>query len=143
MSDLKNDADKEVAALKWLALAVLHGVNNNAEEISISLSDDGKISVTAEYRKTELPSPDPETARQIFEAVGRITHIEGDKGKTALALGIRDSSIDLGVKIKNKEGKKKISRITSYNVCYTKLLRHSPRRPDSWRPPPQNEPKGL
>jgi hypothetical protein len=30
MSILKNDADKEEAAVKWLALVALHGVNNNA-----------------------------------------------------------------------------------------------------------------
>ncbi len=33
MSIVKNDADKTEAALKWLALAALHGVNNNAEKI--------------------------------------------------------------------------------------------------------------
>ena len=36
MSIIKNDEDKEDAALKWLALAALHGVNNNAEEITIT-----------------------------------------------------------------------------------------------------------
>jgi len=38
-----------------------------------------------------------------------ITHIEGDKGKTLLALGIRDSSIDLKIKMKTKDGGKKIT----------------------------------
>jgi hypothetical protein len=31
MSVIKTDADKAEAAVKWLALAALHGVNNNAE----------------------------------------------------------------------------------------------------------------
>ena len=59
MSVVKNDADKEEAALKWLALVALHGVNNNAEIISITRSNDEKVKVTAEYRKTDLPSPGP------------------------------------------------------------------------------------
>ena len=32
MSVVKNDADTQEAALKWLALAALHGVNNNAKK---------------------------------------------------------------------------------------------------------------
>ena len=31
MSVVKDDADQEEAAIKWLALASLHGVNNNAK----------------------------------------------------------------------------------------------------------------
>ena len=109
MSDIKAEADKNEAALKWLALAALHGVNNNAEKISITRSNDGNVTVTAEYRKKDLPSPGSEVAEKIFEAVTGITHIEGDKGKTPLALGIRDSSIDLGIKMKTKDGGKKIT----------------------------------
>ncbi|MES0446367.1 MAG: hypothetical protein ABUJ92_07450 [Desulfobacterales bacterium] len=109
MSVVKNDADKEEAALKWLALAALHGVNNNAEKISITRSDDGKVKVTAEYRKTDLPSPGPEVAEKIIEAMSGITHIEGDEGKTQLALGIRDSSIDLTVKMEKRGDEKKVT----------------------------------
>lgn len=109
MSDVKDDTDKNEAALKWLALAALHGVNNNAEKISITRSDNGNVTVTAEYRKKDLPSPGSDVAEKIFEAVTGITHIEGDKGKTPLASGIRDSSIDLGIKMKTKDGGKKIT----------------------------------
>ncbi|MFC1814353.1 hypothetical protein ACFL0M_00110 [Thermodesulfobacteriota bacterium] len=35
MSALKGDADIDEAALKWIALAALHGINANAEKISI------------------------------------------------------------------------------------------------------------
>jgi hypothetical protein len=109
MSDIKVEADKNEAALKWLALAALHGVNNNAEKISITRSDDGDVTVTAEYRKKDLPPPGSEIAEKIIEAVTGITHIEGDKGKTPLALGIRNSSIDLKIKMKKKDGGKKIT----------------------------------
>ena len=109
MSEVRDDSDKNEGALKWLALAALHGVNNNAEKISITRSDDGNVTVTAEYRKKDLPSPSSDVAEKIFEAVTGITHIEGDKGKTPLALGIRDISIDLKIKMKTKNGGKKIT----------------------------------
>jgi len=109
MSLVKEGADREEAAVKWLALAALHGINNSAKKISISRGKDGTVSVTAEYRGGELPSPGPEVAEKIFEAVRAITHIEEDKGKTDLALGLRDSSIDLKVRVKKKEEKEKVT----------------------------------
>lgn len=109
MSTVKNAADKEEAALKWLALAVLHGVNHNAEKIKIKKSDDGDVAVTAEYRKTELPSPGSEVAEKIIASLIGITHLEGGEGKTQLALGIRDSSISLTIKMKSKDGGKKVT----------------------------------
>ena len=57
MSTVKNEGDKDEAALKWLALSALHGVNGNAKKITITRSKDGEINVTAEYRESELPSP--------------------------------------------------------------------------------------
>ena len=108
MSILKNDADKGDAALKWLSLAALHGVNSNAEKVSIKRSGEGDIRVTAEYRKTDLPSPGQDIGKEIFSAIRDITHIEGNKGKSALALGIRDSSLELRIKLKQKGSKEKI-----------------------------------
>lgn len=96
-------------ALKWLALAALHGVNSNAKKISVKQSSDGTVSVTAEYRDTDLPSPQTDVASKIFEAVRQITHIEDRKGKTTLALGIRDSSMDLKIGVKEKDDYQKIS----------------------------------
>ncbi|MGD8294236.1 MAG: hypothetical protein PVF37_21150 [Desulfobacterales bacterium] len=109
MSTVKNEADKDEGALKWLALTALHGVNSNAKTIAISRSHDGEISVTAKYRESELPSPGSEVGAKILEAVREITHIEGDKGKTPLALGIRNDSIEIQVKLKSKEGKEKVT----------------------------------
>ena len=50
MSGIKGDADTEEAALKWLALAALHGVNDNSSVVSIIRSKCGDIKVTAIYR---------------------------------------------------------------------------------------------
>jgi hypothetical protein len=109
MSVVKNEADPREAALKWLGLAALHGVNNNAEKITVRRSGDGQVTVVATYRASQLPSPGAEVGGEIFQAVRDITHIEGDKGKTALALGIRESSIDLKVKIKSKDNEQKVT----------------------------------
>ena len=109
MSTLSSDSDPKVAAIKWLALAALHGVNNNAEKISLYRGEDGTVSLVAEYRPTELPSPGDAVGQEIVDAFREMTHIDADKGETALALGIRDSSIDLKVKIKKKHGGEKIT----------------------------------
>ncbi len=109
MSEIKSDKNPDEAALKWIALAALHGVNNNAEKITLKESSKGDISVTAEYKKTELPSPGNAVGQKVIETMRRITHIEEDKGTTRLALGIMDSSIDLSVKIKEKKDSREIS----------------------------------
>ena len=109
MSEVKNGGNSLDDALKWLALAALHGVNNNAKKISIKQSNDGTVSVMAEYRDTELPSPGETVAGHIFEAIREITHIESAKGKSQLALGIRDSSLDLEISTKEKDDYKKMT----------------------------------
>jgi len=109
MSALGQDKDKEEAALKWLALAALHGVNHNAEEITVSRDSKGQVQVIARYRETELPSPGAEVGQKIMAAVREITHIEGDKGKTILALGMRNDSLELKVKIKVKGEKEEVA----------------------------------
>ncbi len=109
MSVVQNDSDKEEAALKWLALAALHGVNNNAKEVTISRYGDGSVRVTAQYRESELPTPGTEVGSKVMEAVREITHIEGSEGKSQLALGIRNDSIALQVKMKEKEGRERVT----------------------------------
>ncbi len=101
MSEIKGDSDQDEAAAKWLALAALHGVNDNAKEVTLTRSPDGEIKVTAKYREAELPSPGSEIGQRILSAVREITHIEGGKGKIPLALGIREDSIELEIKMKS------------------------------------------
>ena len=109
MSTLANDADKQSAAVKWIALAALHGLNNNAAKITISRGGDGQIGVIAEYRPTDLPSPGDAVGGTIIDIFREMTHIDDDKGKMALALGVRDSSVELNIKIKRKKGAEKIT----------------------------------
>jgi hypothetical protein len=109
MSTIKKEKDQDEAALKWLALAALHGVNNNASEITIARTNDGSVTVTAKYRESELPAPGAGAGAKIFEAIRGITHLEGGKGKTPLALGIRQDSIELQVKVKQKKDRERIT----------------------------------
>ncbi len=99
MAGLFREQDIEEGALKWIALAVLHGIDRNAKKISIRRNSNGGISVTAKYRESELPKPPTPIGRKVFDVVREITHIEEDKGKIPLSIGIRDSSIVLEMKL--------------------------------------------
>lgn len=102
MSIIQKEPDSAETALKWLALATLHGIDAGAEKISLLIQKDGQIQVTAKYREAFLPAPGKEIAEKIMESLREITHIEGEKGKIPLSLGIRNSSIDLGISLKSE-----------------------------------------
>ena len=100
---LPEASDPDEAALKWIALAVLHGINANAEKIKITCGGEG-VAVAAEYRKSRLPSPGAEVGRRALEAIRQITRFEKDKEKGPLALGIRGDSLELEIEVKRKDG---------------------------------------
>jgi len=102
MSILPSDKDQEEAALKWIALAVLHGVNANAKKISLRRSKEGRVTVQAKYREILLPSPGPVVGSKILETFRAITHLEGKKGRIPLALGIRNDSLNLQIKLERE-----------------------------------------
>ncbi len=104
MSEIGKEPDPDQAAVKWIALAALHGVNHNAKKISITRSADGAVRVIAKYRESELPAPGQDLGARIIDGLRKITHLEGGKAKTPLALGLRDGSIELGVKLESGEG---------------------------------------
>lgn len=105
---VKNEPDKEQAPLKWLALAILYGINENAKKIKIEKNEDGSKRLIAEFRDFDLPTPGDDVVDLIFEDLRRMTHIDADKGKILLSVGVRDSSIELEAKLKREEGKEKI-----------------------------------
>jgi hypothetical protein len=106
MSNLPKDEDTHEAALKWLALATLHGINDNAKKISLTQSENKTVKVIAEYRKSELPSPGGEVGELILDTVRKIAHME--EGRIPLALGIRDGSIEMTLKIKKDGGNESV-----------------------------------
>lgn len=109
MCVLKDDADPAEAALKWIALAVLHGINNNAEEVSISTSKNGRVRVTAEYRKAELPNPGSIVGEKIIKELRTVAHIEEPHEKATIAFGIRNNSMDLKIKSRHEGTDDKIT----------------------------------
>ncbi len=108
MSEVKKETDYDEAALKWIALAVLHGINSNAEEISITNSENG-VEVNAQYRKADLPSPGTPIAEKIITALRDITHIEDTSGESILAFGLRNNSMDLKIKSVHERGDEKLT----------------------------------
>jgi len=99
MSLIPKEKDLDEAALKWLALAVLHGVNFDAKNITLSVAKGGEVTVTAKYREAELPSPGAGVGARVVDAVRRITHFEGKKNKGPLAVGVREDSLELSVSV--------------------------------------------
>ncbi|MDW7709668.1 MAG: hypothetical protein SCH98_04275 [Deferrisomatales bacterium] len=97
------DADPDEAALKWIALAVLHGVNSNAKRLCLQVGADGEAAVTAEYRKGRLPSPGGTVAKKAVEALRQITHFEKDKESGPLAVGWGNESLELRVKVRRND----------------------------------------
>lgn len=108
LAAVKNEPDLEQAALKWLALSVLHGINANAQKISLEKTEDGNISIVAKYREAHLPSPGKTVADRVLEAMRHIIHVETDKGEMPLSVGVRDSSVDMKIKVKKDEKKEKL-----------------------------------
>ncbi|MDJ0623520.1 MAG: hypothetical protein QNJ17_11180 [Desulfocapsaceae bacterium] len=108
MSEVSRSPEDDDSALKWVALAVLHGINSNAEEITLSKNKAGEVEVTAKYRTTQLPSPGAEVGAKVLEQLREITHIDKDKGKMMLALGFRNNDLDLKITTKRKKDKESV-----------------------------------
>ena len=54
---LQEEQDLEEAALKWLSLSILHGINDNAEKIKLKKTVEGGIEVVASYLKFPFIKP--------------------------------------------------------------------------------------
>ncbi len=109
MSRIPSDKDADEAAVKWLALAALHGINSGAKEITISRDSAGETQVTATYRPATLPSPGSDIGAKVIETVREMTHIE-ESGQLPFSLGVRNSSIDLAIEVE-KEGDQDLVKI--------------------------------
>lgn len=108
MATVPAEGDTDEAALKWLALAVLHGVTANAEKIELSRQPEGGVEVRAKYREAPLRSPGSEVAAKILEAAKHIVGLEESEGSSRLALGIRDSSLELKIKVEQERGRERL-----------------------------------
>ena len=109
MSKLQASSDTKEAATKWAALAILHGINNNAEEISLELTKAGSVKVVAEYRKTELPPPGSEIAQDIIASFKEIIHADSSQSESSLAIGVRNNSMELQVRTREEGGDNRVT----------------------------------
>jgi hypothetical protein len=101
--------DLEEDALKYLALSILYATTEKARKLSFKKKEgEQKVTVKAE-EKMELPTPTGEIADKIFEIMRSITHLEGEKGREPLSLGLRDGRMELGVKVEREEEKESLN----------------------------------
>jgi len=107
MSRVPDDTDPGEAAVKWLALAALHGINSGAKEITISQDAAGQTRVTAAYRPATLPSPGDDIGAKVIETIREMTHID-ESGQLPFSLGVRNSSIDLAIEVAKEGGREQV-----------------------------------
>lgn len=101
--------DLEEDAIKYLALAILHAITELAEKLSLKKKGD-TISVTVKNKEKEkLPAPSAAVFAKIIEIVRTILHIEEDKGKLPLSLGLRNGEVNVMVKVKREDDKESVA----------------------------------
>src|SRR3990170_4561596 len=97
--------DPDELALKFLGLGIFYGATEKAKKISIRRSDDGKVVFAIESRgKYQLPPPSPKIADRIISIARSITHIDEDKGKEPVSLGLRNDRMDITFQFDRKAG---------------------------------------
>ena len=95
----------EEVALKFLGLAILYGINENAKKVSLVKGDQGEVRFNVEAAgRYKLPAPSPVMADHIFNVMRSIAHIESENASQKLALGLRSDSLELEVGFSTTEG---------------------------------------
>jgi len=88
--------NQDELALKFLGLGIFYGASEKAKKISIQRSKDGKVLFTVESRgQYQLPPPSTQLADRIISIARSITHLEEDRGKEPVSLGLRNDRMDI------------------------------------------------
>jgi hypothetical protein len=106
MSAAPTSDDLEEDAMKYLALAIMHAITKQAAKLSLKKKGDTITVAVKDKEKEILPPPADAVFGKIIEIVRAILHIEEDKGKLPLSLGLRNGEVNVNVKVKrdgNKE----------------------------------------
>jgi len=102
-------ADVEEDAFKYLSLAILAALTEKAKKLSFKKGKDStKITIKAKERKIKLPAPSQDLIDKIIAITRAITHLEEDKGKCPLVLGLQNDQVELLVKVKKDKEKESI-----------------------------------
>jgi hypothetical protein len=97
--------DLDELALKFLGLTLLYGANEEARKISLDKSKDGKVLMSVEARGNyQLPPPGAPMADRVFSIARSITHIDADRGKSPLSLGLRNDRMEISLEFDRKQG---------------------------------------
>ena len=99
----------EENSLKYLSLAIMYTITEKAKKLTLEKKGE-KVTVQVKSGDEEihLPAPSREQFDEIILIIRAILHIEEDKGKMILALGLRSGDLELEVKIKRKPDKENI-----------------------------------
>ena len=97
--------DLDEFALKFLGLGIFYGAAEKAKKISLQRSNDGKVVFSIESRETyQLPTPSLRVADRIISIARSITHIDEDKGREPVSLGLRNDRIEITFQFDRKAG---------------------------------------
>lgn len=94
--------DPEELALKFLALAILYGVDEDARRISFRKTGGGEVRLQAADRP--LPSPGLAMAERIISIARSITHLEEDRGEVPVSLGLRNDRLEVTFQFDRRAG---------------------------------------
>jgi len=100
--------DQEEAAMKYLALSILHTITEQAKKLSFKRKGP-EVTVKMKNTKKELlPAPSLEIFNKIVEIMRSILHLHEEKGELPFSLGLRTGEVNLEVKIKREEDKESV-----------------------------------
>lgn len=119
---LETDFSKQLAAMgssgstdliensfKYLALALLQATTQQAGELSFVKKEDSiAVTVKTADQTIPLPSPAPELIKAITAIIRSITHLDEEKGKSPLILGLKNGQLDLMVEIEESNKKEQL-----------------------------------
>lgn len=101
--------DLEENAIKYLALAIMHAITEQAAKLSLKKKGDTITVIVKDAEKEKLPAPTAAVFAKINEIVRTILHIEEDKGKLPLSLGLRNGEVNVMVKVKREDDKESVA----------------------------------
>ncbi len=91
----------EEETMRYFALLILYTVTIKAKQLAVK-RESGVVKVTVDTgeEKQALPPPPEAIATTIMAMVRAMTHIEDDHGETVFSLGLRNTPLELRVKVK-------------------------------------------
>ena len=118
-----SSTDELEDGFKYLALALLQATTERAKKLSFKkYNNSTSVTIKVAGRQIELPPPSAELMDTMTTIIRDITHLEGDRGKSSLILGLKNGELDLLVKVKrdNKEERLTINFPKLENKTFSK-----------------------